>query len=42
VVTVPEEAGYAVLLPGAVDQQATDAVWFDDLRFVKLPDEARE
>jgi hypothetical protein len=42
VVTVPDEAGYAVLLPGAVDQQPPDAVWFDDLRFVKLPDEARE
>ena len=42
VVTVPDEAGYAVLLAGAVDQQASDAVWFDDLRFVKLPDEARK
>ena len=42
VVTVPDEAGYAVLLPGAVDQQPSDAIWFDDLRFVRLPDEARE
>lgn len=40
VATVPDGAGFAVLLPGAVDQKPDDAVWYDDFRFIKLPDNA--
>ena len=40
VVTVPEGAGFAVILPGTVDQKPDDAVWYDDIRFIKLPDGA--
>jgi len=38
VVTVPEGAGRAVLLPGAADQGPEDCVWFDDIRFIRVPD----
>ncbi len=40
VATVPDEAGFAVLLPGALDQKPGDAVWYDDVRFTKVPDNA--
>ena len=38
VVTVPAGAGYAVLLPGAGDQQPRDLARHDRLRMVRLPD----
>ncbi|HUS81042.1 MAG TPA: DUF4838 domain-containing protein, partial [Armatimonadota bacterium] len=39
VFTVPEEAGQAVLLPGASDQLPEDTALFDDVRMVRLPDD---
>ncbi len=39
---VPEDAAYAILLPGAIDQQPEDVTAYDDARFIRLPDELRE
>lgn len=39
---VPEDAAYAILLAGAIDQQPDDTATYDDARFIRLPDELRD
>ncbi len=38
---VPEDAAYAILLAGAIDQQPDDTATYDDVRFIRLPEELR-
>ena len=38
--TVPDGVSKAVILPAAKDQDLADAVWFDDVRVAKVPENA--